>query len=76
MDTDYENWSAVYSCGDIFGLIKFEYAFALTRTPDPSAEILAAVDKAYTDQGVSLEEFIYVPQPADCTYDYGVGCDF
>ena len=37
---------------------------------------MAAVDKAYTDQGVSLEEFIYVPQPADCTYDYGVGCDF
>jgi len=76
LDTDYENWSAVYSCGDIFGLIKFEYAFALTRTPQPSAEVIAAVDKAYTDQGVSLEEFIDVPQPEDCTYDYGTGCDF
>ena len=37
---------------------------------------IAAVDKAYTDQGVSLEEFIDVPQPEDCTYDYGTGCDF
>ena len=43
LDTDYENWSAVYSCGDIFGLIKFEYAFALTRTPDPSAEVVSLI---------------------------------
>ena len=40
IDTDYENWSAVYSCGDIFGLIKFEYAFLLTREAHPSEEVV------------------------------------
>merc|ERR1719468_615664 len=68
IDTDYENWSAVYSCGDIFGLVKFEYAFLLTRTPQPSEEAVSAALKAYTDQGISLDAFIQVPQPEDCVY--------
>ena len=41
LDTDYENWSAVYSCGDIFGLIKFEYAFLLARDPHPAEEYVS-----------------------------------
>lgn len=38
LDTDYENFSAVYSCGTILGLVKLEYAFLLTRDAQPSEE--------------------------------------
>ena len=92
LDTDYDNWSAVYSCGDIFGLVKFEYAFLLTRENHPSEEVvsiyqqallsscflpqlinvcfqIASARKAYSDQGVSLDSFINVPQPEDCIYE-------
>jgi apolipoprotein D and lipocalin family protein len=41
LDTDYENYSAVYSCGTLFGLVKLEYAFVLTRDANPSEEIVS-----------------------------------
>ena len=61
LDTDYENWSAVYSCGDIFGLIKFEYAFALTRTPHPSAEVVSFPNYC------KIAKNAYLNFPSDCS---------
>ena len=38
--TDYENYSAVYTCFDLLGIYKFEYAWLLTREREPSAEVV------------------------------------
>ena len=41
LDTDYENYASVYSCRDVLGLFKFEYAFLLVRTRTPSEEVVS-----------------------------------
>ena len=38
LDTDYENFAAVYSCIDFPVVGKFEYAWVLTRDTNPSEE--------------------------------------
>ena len=38
LDTDYDNWASVYSCTDIAGLIKLEFAWVLGRAPQLTEE--------------------------------------
>ena len=38
LDTDYDNFAAVYSCIDFPVVGKFEYAWILTRNPFPTEE--------------------------------------
>ena len=38
LDTDYETWASVYSCTEIAGIIKLEFAWVLGRVPEISEE--------------------------------------
>jgi len=38
LDTDYDNYSAVYSCDNIPGIGKYESGWVLTRSINPSQE--------------------------------------
>ena len=42
LDTDYDNFAAVYSCIDFPVVGKFEYAWVLTRSPLPKPDIVRA----------------------------------
>ena len=39
LDTDYENWAAVYSCNewDVFGLVKYSYLLTRAQTRNETA---------------------------------------
>jgi hypothetical protein len=41
LETDYDNFAAVYSCVDFPVVGKFEYAWILTRDPFPSEDTVA-----------------------------------
>jgi hypothetical protein len=41
IETDYDNYAAVYSCFDVLGLFKFEYAWLLARSKAPSDEVVS-----------------------------------
>ena len=43
LDTDYDNYSAVYSCDNIPGLGKYEYGWVLTRSTTPSQEVVRKI---------------------------------
>jgi len=41
IETDYDNYAAVYSCADILGLFKIEYGWLLARSRTPSEEVVS-----------------------------------
>jgi len=57
LDTDYDNFAAVYSCIDFPVVGKFEYAWVLARTPLPKPNIVrATVPLVKTEkQGLSFK---------------------
>ncbi|TRY68675.1 hypothetical protein TCAL_03246 [Tigriopus californicus] len=69
LDTDYENWAAVYSCTDVLGLVKAEFAWVLAREPVLSPELLATAFEAYTSRGIDITEFETTVHDDGCTYE-------
>merc|ERR1711860_102246 len=67
LDTDYENFTAIYSC-EVVG-IKFEYGWVMTRDPNPSQELIDQVFKVFTDQGISIDRFQPTNHTSSCAYD-------
>ena len=41
LETDYENFAAVYSCDELPGFGAINYGWVLTRDPNPSQEIVS-----------------------------------
>jgi hypothetical protein len=42
LDTDYDNFAAIYSCSNVPGLGKFEYGWVLTRSRTPTPEVVSS----------------------------------
>ncbi|CAL4144119.1 unnamed protein product, partial [Meganyctiphanes norvegica] len=66
LDTDYETWTAVYSCGNLLG-VSVEQAWILARNSTLTEEQRADVLAAYTKWGIDITHFTDTPQD-DCTY--------
>lgn len=77
IETDYDNYASVYSCFDVIGLVKFEFAWLLTRERVPPQEVVDKGLEAYTKNGISLEGFEIIDQGEDCFYENpdGTSCD-
>ncbi len=67
LDTDYENWTAVYSCLSV-GAFNFEYAWLMSRTNTLSDQLLAQAEAAYTRNGIDVNKFRPTAQSDDCNY--------
>ena len=53
LDTDYENWAAVYSCSnfDIFGLFRYTYLLTRSQSRNESAvSMLNAIDNQFINE--------------------------
>lgn len=50
-DTDYENYSIVYSCSEYLSIFYAEFVWVLTREPTPSKETLDKTDAALNRLG-------------------------
>ena len=46
LDTDYENWAAIYSCKNIL-LFKYEFGWILTREPTLNQTYVSYLENAY-----------------------------
>ena len=70
LDTDYENFASVYSCTDIFGIIKIvEVASVLVRdTNNVTSEVMNKALDAFENQNLSTEAFVPVSHEG-CTYE-------
>ena len=67
LDTDYETWTAVYSCLSI-GAFNFEYAWLMGRSNTLSPELLGAAQAAYTRNGVDVNKFAFTVHSDSCNY--------
>merc|ERR1711934_1219654 len=70
LDTYFDSFSSVYSCteGLVDGVVKYEYAFILTREKYPSEETLEKAFDAYTRNNINLDWYP-IPQYDDCIND-------
>ena len=60
IDTDYDTFASVYSCGDILGIVKIELAYILTREKNPSEEtVLMLINIVHV---VLCQSSILIPQ--------------
>merc|ERR1712212_349863 len=75
LDTDYDNWAAVYSCNDwdLFGF--FEYTYILTRSQTRDETAVSAAKDVFKREGISLENTVLFPSGPDCTYDVPNSCN-
>ena len=75
LDTDYGNYASVYTCRDVFGLVKYEAAGILVRDPsNVSAEIMNKALDAYKKNNIETSAFELVKQTG-CTYVDPSGVD-
>nr|XP_002740542.1 PREDICTED: apolipoprotein D-like [Saccoglossus kowalevskii] len=67
LKTDYDTYSVVYSCDDfIFGFVKMEYAWILSRDRTLNARTLTKIKKDVQDRGIDISNFLFTNQ---------TGCD-
>jgi len=69
LDTDYENYSIVYSCVDyIFGLVHFEFAWILGREKNMDPALIQEGVDLMAGYGISVELMEDTVQTEDCYY--------
>ena len=70
LDTDYENYSVVYSCTPSFLFFKTEYIWILTRARTPAAGIITAAENVAKTKvpGYSFSNLYYPKQAGTCQY--------
>lgn len=69
LDTDYENFSIVYSCVDyIFGLIHFEFAWVLAREQNMDPALIQQAVDVLEGYGVDVGLMEETVQTEDCFY--------
>ncbi|KAK4322113.1 hypothetical protein Pmani_007126 [Petrolisthes manimaculis] len=69
LDTDYENYSCIYSCIDYNHNYYSDFAFIFTRSPSLSDQHLRSCQKAFTDINVDISRFSRTEQGSSCPYD-------
>merc|ERR1712241_719978 len=53
LDTDYDSYAIVYSCGEkVFGLLKSEFLWILTRERNPSPQVIAKAKSIIKANGI------------------------
>jgi len=57
LDTDYENYSVVYSCSSIKGLFKVESGWIMSRKPTLDSAVEEKVESAVKNAGLKRSEF-------------------
>uniref|UniRef100_A0A1A9UMR1 Apolipoprotein D n=1 Tax=Glossina austeni TaxID=7395 RepID=A0A1A9UMR1_GLOAU len=62
LDTDYENFSVVYSCADFLGIVNTKVIWILTRERFPEKQIVAQARDAITSHGFSLRGLVKTDQ--------------
>merc|ERR1711973_382996 len=73
LETDYENYSIVYSCVDyLIGLIHFEFAWILTREPNANPALVEHGVDLLASYGVQVEIMENTAQPDTCYYNDGL----
>ena len=68
LETDYVNYSAVFSCYSVLDLFHFEFAWVLVRDVNVDAEIVAKAKEAFTRNGLDIST-IEVCEHNNCVYD-------
>ncbi|KAK3856686.1 hypothetical protein Pcinc_037013 [Petrolisthes cinctipes] len=69
LDTDYENYSCIYSCIDYNHNYYSDFAFIFTRSPSLSDQHLRKCQKAFSDINVDISRFSRTEQGSSCPYD-------
>ena len=67
LDTDYENWTAIYSC-DSISIFTIEFAWIMSRTNTLSEQLLAQAEAVFTRNGIDVNKFRPTAQSDDCNY--------
>lgn len=71
LDTDYETYSIVYSCGNIFGLASFDFLWILAREPQlddqKMLELIGKIEDKLPDYGF-FKNSIETRQGKTCPY--------
>ncbi|XP_063598316.1 crustacyanin-A2 subunit-like [Penaeus indicus] len=67
IETDYENYSCVYSCIDT-DKYKSEFGFVFSRTPQNSGLAIDRCASVFRRNGVDFSSFNVVPHTAECVY--------
>ena len=70
IDTDYTNYSVVYSCATWFFFFRNEVVWALTRTQAPSAPVVSTYEQIIRDKipSYSFDSFKNTQQGGNCKY--------
>merc|ERR1719244_1257674 len=68
LDTDYENFSAVYNCVQLPLNQKLEYAWILSREPVLEQQYVDQALQIFSDNGIDLSPFSETHQGDDCPY--------
>ncbi|XP_047478754.1 crustacyanin-C1 subunit-like [Penaeus chinensis] len=69
LDTDYENFSCIYSCTEYnFGYYS-DFSFIFSRSPSLSDQYVRRCEAAFKKIGVDLSRFAKTVQGSDCPYD-------
>merc|ERR1719430_367174 len=68
LDTDYKTYSVVYTCQDIFGVLKLDFAWILSREKNLDADILEKATNILKESGVDTGRLKDTRQNQDCEY--------
>ena len=61
LDTDYESFASVYTCVDVIGIIRIEFAWIMVRDPqNVTYEIMNKALDAYKNQNITTSTFLPV----------------
>jgi len=66
LDTDYDNYSIVYSCGKLLGVFRYQYVWVLGRAPTFSH--WNTVNSTLAAQVPGYDSLYYTRQGGDCQY--------
>ena len=69
LDTDYDNYTSVYSCRDIPRIGKFEFTWILVRNPEKlTSEIKDRALETFISRGIEINSFVETSQE-NCAYE-------
>ncbi|CAG0917470.1 unnamed protein product [Notodromas monacha] len=68
LETDYKNFACIYSCIDVFFLLRIEFAWILARRNKLSPEMLARAQRVLASNNVDPAILVDTVQNGDCNY--------
>jgi len=73
IETDYTSYSLVFSCTAAFHLINTEFAWILTRDPQPDPQVIARLKTVLSGHGVDVSKFQVTNQTGCPIYEKFTG---